>query len=70
MTFNLTYEDMSKLSDDKLDECLGVFLNSLATRMNETADQPSRRSAQAEELGAVAKALAIHNCDVTIGGSP
>ena len=44
--------------------------NGKRSRMNETADQPSRRSAQAEELGAVAKALAIHNCDVTIGGSP
>jgi pyruvate formate lyase activating enzyme len=40
------------------------------SRMNETADRPVRRSPEAEELGEVARALATHNFEVTIGGSP
>jgi pyruvate formate lyase activating enzyme len=44
--------------------------NSKRSRLDETADQPSLRSPKAEELGAVAEALAEHDFEVIVGRSP
>jgi pyruvate formate lyase activating enzyme len=44
--------------------------NGKRSRLDETADQPSLRSPEAEELKAVAEALTAHNFEVTVGGSP
>ncbi|MFC2144609.1 glycyl-radical enzyme activating protein [Acidobacteriota bacterium] len=44
--------------------------NGKRSRLDEIADRSSLRSPQAEELGAVAEALAAHNFEVIVGGSP